>query len=185
MATVFGIDYDSLNKQIKADREAGKKIIMCSGTFDLFHVGHMRMLAAAKGQGDILIVAVKSDKAAALKKEDPPVMSQDIRMETIANCISADYVILADYDVRRKVPFIFINTASFEWLNMFTPIISTIKPDVFVHEDNPLITEARKQLFNAFDVEGVVQPRTAGISTTDIIDRIKTRLLLKMQAEEK
>ena len=56
----------------------------------------MRMLAEAKKKGDILVVAVKSDKAAALKKEDPPVLNQEIRMETIANCISADYVVLAD-----------------------------------------------------------------------------------------
>jgi len=32
-------------------------------------LGHMRMLAEAKKKGDILVVAVKSDKAAALKKK--------------------------------------------------------------------------------------------------------------------
>lgn len=185
MAQIFGTDYVALNEELRADREAGKRIVMCSGTFDLFHIGHMRMLAAAKKKGDVLIVCVKSDRGASLKKEDPPVMNQDYRMETISNCISADYVIMADYDTSRVVPFQFKNTSSFEWLNMFMPIIRCIRPDCFVHEDNPAIADAREQLFKRYKVEGIIQPRTEGISTTELIDKIKTRLLIKMQKDNK
>lgn len=178
---IYGTDYKKLVSILEEERKQGKKVVMASGTFDLFHLGHMRMLAEAKKKGDILVVAVKSDKAAALKKEDPPVLNQEVRMETIANCISADYVVLADYDPLRSVPFNFANTPSFEWLNIFTPVVEALKPDIFVHEDNVTIREARKQLFKKYNVEGVLNPRTEGISTTDIIDKIKTRLLLKMQ----
>lgn len=178
---IYGTDYVKLVSVLEEERRQGKKIVMASGTFDLFHLGHMRMLAAAKEKGDILVVAVKSDRAAALKKEDPPVLNQEIRMETIANCISADYVVLVDYDPLRSVPFTFENTPSFEWLNIFTPVIEALKPDIFVHEDNVTIRDARKQLFKKYNVEGVLNPRTEGISTTDIIDKKKTRLLLKMQ----
>lgn len=180
-AKVFGTNYNGLVKELEEFRNDGKKIVMCSGTFDLFHIGHMRMLAAAKGQGDILVVAVKSDRAAALKKEDPPVLNQELRMETIANCISADYVIMVDYEPLRPVSVKFENVTSFQWLNMFIPAVGAIKPDIFVHEDNPIIQKAREDLFSLYDVKSVVQPRTEGISTTDLIDRIKTRLLLKMQ----
>ena len=45
--------------------------------------------------------------------------------------------------------------------------------------------DARKELFEAYNIKGVIQPRTEGISTTEIIDKIKTRLLLKMQKETK
>ena len=82
---IFRMDYKKLANILEEERKNGKKIVMASGTFDLFHLGHMRMLAAAKKKGDILVVAVKSDRAAALKKEDPPVLDQEIRMETIAN----------------------------------------------------------------------------------------------------
>lgn len=103
---------------------------MASGTFDLFHIGHMRMLAAAKEKGDVLVVAVKSDRGATLKKEAPPVLSEEIRMETVSNCLSADYVILVDYNTSRTVKFEFENTSSYEWLNMFEPAVKAIKPDM-------------------------------------------------------
>lgn len=183
MEKIFGTSYAALNDIIDAERKSGKRIVMCSGTFDLFHVGHMRMLSAAKSNGDILIVAVKSDLAASLKKPDPPVMDQNVRMETIAHCISADYVIMADYDVRRVVNFPFENVASFQWLNMFQPIVSVVRPDCFVHEDNLRIADARAQLFNFYNIEGIIWPRTEGISTTMIIDKIKTRLLTQMQKD--
>lgn len=178
---IYGTDYEGIKNVLAEERAQGKTVVMASGTFDLFHVGHMRMLAAAKKQGDILVVVVKSDRAAALKKEDPPVLNEGIRMETIANCISADYVIMADYDPLRFVPFTFENTPSYEWLNIFTPVVNALKPDVFVHEDNIAIRNARIQLFEKYKVKSIVQPRMEGISTTDIIDKIKTRLLLKMQ----
>lgn len=180
-ARLFGTDYQALNECL-LDIRHKNKVIMASGTFDLFHIGHMRMLEAAKKQGDILIVAVKSDKAASLKKEDPPVLNQNIRMETIANCIWADYVVLADYDPHRQVPFDFVNEAAYQWLNMFTPVIGVLKPDVFVHEDAPKLREARQVLFDHYNVRGYIQPRTEGISTTDIIDKIKTRLLKQLNS---
>ena len=178
---IYGKNYSELAELLKKEREVGKTVVMASGTFDLFHVGHMRMLAAAKNMGDILVVVVKSDRAAALKKKDPPVLDEKTRMETIANCISADYVVMADYDPCRLVQFPFENVRSFEWLNMFVPVVRKIKPDIFVHEDNATIANARRVLFEEYNVSGVIQPRTEGISTTDIIDRIRTRLLLEMQ----
>lgn len=181
MAKVFGNDYSALKQELTPLKDAGKRIVMCSGTFDLFHIGHMRMIEAAKNKGDILVVAVKSDKAASLKKEDPPVFNQDYRMEAVSKCIYPDYVVLAEYDVHRKIPdFEFHNTSSYEWLTIFNPVVEAIRPDVFVHEDNPTIKYARKQLFAYYNVKGIIQPRTEGISTSDIIDEIKTRILLQM-----
>ena len=179
---IYGMEYARLAMDLQKYRDEGKKIVMTSGTFDLFHIGHMRMLMAAKSKGDILVVAVKSDRAAALKKEDPPVIDEKNRMETVANCISSDYVIMVDYDVNHWAKGYSIdNTSSFEWLTMFDPAVEIIRPDMFVHEDNPAIVKARKQLFEKYKVEGIIQPRTPGISTTELIDTIKTRLLIQMQ----
>ena len=79
--------------------------------------------------------------------------------------------LLAEYYV-RQIPFTFENTSSFEWLNIFYPVIDAIRPNVFVHEDNLLIADARRQLFSKYDVEGIVTARMEGISTTQIIDKI-------------
>lgn len=181
-AKIFGYDYKGLATEIKKFRKEGKSIIMCSGTFDLFHVGHMRLLEEAKSKGDILIVVVKSDKAASLKKEDPPVLDENIRMETIVNCISVDYVAMVDYDSHRAVSLEFSNVASFQWLNMFEPLMKIVKPDIFVHEDNTKLADARRVLFEEYNVTGIIHPRTEGISTTHIIDVIKTRLLKNLQS---
>ena len=45
---IFRMDYKKLANILEEERKNGKKIVMASGTFDLFHLGHMRMLAAAK-----------------------------------------------------------------------------------------------------------------------------------------
>lgn len=184
-ARVFGLKYLAALNCLEDYQKQGKKVVMASGTFDLFHIGHMRMLEAAKELGDILVVVVKSDRAAALKKEDPPVLNQAVRMETIANCIWADYVLLADYDPQRLVPFEFANESAYQWLNMFAPVVELIRPDIFVHEDNPKLTQAREELFSRYNVSGYIQPRTEGISTTEIIDKINTRLLTKLMNQFK
>ena len=43
------------------------KKVITYGTFDLFHLGHLRILERAKNLGDYLIVAVSSDEFNAIK----------------------------------------------------------------------------------------------------------------------
>ena len=44
-----------------------KKILITYGTFDLFHIGHVRLLKRIKERGDTLIVAVSTDEFNAIK----------------------------------------------------------------------------------------------------------------------
>ncbi len=37
------------------------KTVLTNGTFDLFHIGHLRLLERARAMGDRLVVAVSSD----------------------------------------------------------------------------------------------------------------------------
>ena len=180
-AKILGVDYLELQHEIEYCREKALKIVMCSGTFDLFHIGHMKFLEDAKSRGDILIVAVKSDKAAALKKDDPPVLEQEIRMETVAYNSLVDYVAMVDFEPKRGIPFEFENVASYQWLNMFNPLLELIRPDIFVHEDSNTLANARKQMFSKYNIEGVIHQRMEGISTTKIIENIEKLLLLKLQ----
>ncbi len=43
------------------------KKVLTYGTFDLFHLGHLRILERAKALGDYLVVAVSSDEFNAIK----------------------------------------------------------------------------------------------------------------------
>ena len=40
------------------DKRIGKKVVLGTGTFDLFHYEHLKYLEGAKKQGDILVVAI-------------------------------------------------------------------------------------------------------------------------------
>ena len=180
MRKIYGKRYACMQRVLAPLRLEGQRIVMCSGTFDLMHIGHIQLLQSAKLLGDVLVVAVKSDKAASLKKVDPPVLNQDERMETVASLAEVDYVVMADYDEHRIVPFNFGTKCAQQWVNMFDSVIKTIRPDIFVHEDNPVLTEARDYVFGKYGVESVIQPRMEGISTTEIIHRVEARLLKKM-----
>ena len=43
------------------DRPREKKVIMCHGTFDIVHPGHVRHLLYAKSKGDLLVASITAD----------------------------------------------------------------------------------------------------------------------------
>lgn len=43
------------------------KVVLTYGTFDLFHIGHLRILERAKALGDRLVVGVSTDEFNAIK----------------------------------------------------------------------------------------------------------------------
>jgi rfaE bifunctional protein nucleotidyltransferase chain/domain len=79
------------------ERRAGKKIVLANGCFDLFHVGHIRYLAAAKELGDCLIVGINSDaQVKRLKGASRPFMPEQERAEIVAALRSVDFVTIFD-----------------------------------------------------------------------------------------
>ena len=50
---------------------AGKKVVYTSGTFDLLHVNHIKMIEYARALGDLLIVGVNTDELVATYKSVP------------------------------------------------------------------------------------------------------------------
>jgi glycerol-3-phosphate cytidylyltransferase len=61
-----------------------RRAIITFGTFDVFHVGHLRILERAASLGDHLIVGISTDKLNIEKKGRPPVYEQHERMEIVA-----------------------------------------------------------------------------------------------------
>ena len=49
----------------------GKTVVYTSGTFDMLHVNHLRMIEYARGLGDILIVGVNTDDLVINHKSEP------------------------------------------------------------------------------------------------------------------
>ena len=82
------VDLDLVSKKLKQE---GKKIILCHGTFDILHIGHIRYLKSAKKHGDILFVTITSD-AFVLKGPGRPIFNNNLRSEMLANLDIVDFV---------------------------------------------------------------------------------------------
>jgi cytidyltransferase-like protein len=70
-----------------------KKTIMCHGTFDLVHPGHIRHLIYAKSKADILITSLTTD-AHIQKANFRPFVPQDLRAMNLAALEIVDYVVI-------------------------------------------------------------------------------------------
>ena len=69
------------------------KVIMCHGTFDVVHPGHVRHLLYAKTKADILIASLTADEH--IKKGSMrPYVPQDLRAVNLAALEMVDYVVV-------------------------------------------------------------------------------------------
>ena len=73
-------------------RETMVKTVITYGTFDMFHIGHLKLLQRAKALGDKLIVAVSSDEFNEIKGKKT-LISFEQRAEIVANIKCVDKVI--------------------------------------------------------------------------------------------
>lgn len=121
---------------------------------DLFHAGHVELLRAARAHGDYLIVGVLSDETAASYKRTP-ITTLAERVAVIEACRLVDEVIA---DAPFQVDQAFLDEHD----------IATV-----VHGDD-LSPEGAEAVYGAALAAGKLQyvPRTSGISTTDLIQRV-------------
>ncbi|HTP70153.1 MAG TPA: adenylyltransferase/cytidyltransferase family protein [Dongiaceae bacterium] len=95
------VDRNAVAALAARHRAAGKAVVLANGCFDTLHVGHVRYLAGAKREGDILIVAVNSDSSVGcLKGPGRPILNEHARAQLVAalrdvNCV----VIFSESDV--------------------------------------------------------------------------------------
>lgn len=65
----------------------GDRVVYVAGAFDLFHVGHLDFLEAAKKEGDYLIVGLHTDPAVnRYKKGNYPIMNLHERVLSVLAC---------------------------------------------------------------------------------------------------
>jgi len=72
------------------------KNIITFGTYDLFHIGHLRILERAAKMGQRLIVGVSSDTLSYEKKAAYPIYNESDRMRIVAAIGCVDQVFLEE-----------------------------------------------------------------------------------------
>jgi rfaE bifunctional protein kinase chain/domain len=90
------ISLENLKKKIinfKINKK--KRIVLCHGTFDLIHLGHLRHFSEAKKYGDILVVTVTADKYVS-KGLNRPFFSTIQRMESLSHISDIDFISYVD-----------------------------------------------------------------------------------------
>jgi rfaE bifunctional protein nucleotidyltransferase chain/domain len=99
------VSRDGLRQLVSDWRNAGARITLANGCFDVLHVGHVRYLRAARDLGGKLIVALNADESVrSLKGEGRPVMPAEERAEILASLSDVDAVVIfTENDVRAVV----------------------------------------------------------------------------------
>jgi cytidyltransferase-like protein len=124
---------------------------------DLFHYGHAEFLEQARTLGDALLVGIHSDETVKGYKREP-ILTMDERMRVVATCRFVDEVI-------ADAP-----------LSIDAGWIRRHNIDLVVHGDD-LGEETLELMYGVPRELGILRlvPYTAGISTSEIIERIRDR----------
>ena len=129
--------------------------IITFGTYDIFHVGHVNIIERARLHGDNLIVGVSSDQLNITKKGRPPIYSEEDRQHIIRSMRCVDEVFLE------------------ESLELKADYIKYYNADVLIMGD-----DWQGKFDHLKDLCQVIYlPRTPSVSTTAIIEVVKTKRL--------
>lgn len=132
------------------------KIGYTDGVYDLFHIGHLNMIQAAKEKCEYLIVGVHGDDVVEEYKHHRPIMSENDRRRIVESIKGVDRVEINRFRDKLKlwelyqfnVVFIGDDWKGTERWNNFEKALAQIGVDV------------------------IYLPYTKGISTTEIRERI-------------
>jgi D-beta-D-heptose 7-phosphate kinase/D-beta-D-heptose 1-phosphate adenosyltransferase len=133
------------------------KVVFTNGVFDLLHPGHVALLEAARGEGDVLVVGLNADASVRRlgKGADRPIVPEQARARVLAGLAAVDCVVLFGEDTPLE-------------------LITALQPDVLVKGAD----YSRDRIVGADIVEGrggrvVRVPVVAGFSSTAIVERLR------------
>ena len=149
------VDEPLLLTQVRRARDAGERIVMTNGCFDILHPGHVAYLEEASRLGDRLVVAVNDDASVRrLKGGGRPVNPLAQRMAVLAGLRSVDWVVPFSEDTPER-------------------LICTVEPDVLVKGGDYRPDQiAGGDCVRARGGEVVVLGFVDGFSTTAIIQAL-------------
>jgi D-beta-D-heptose 7-phosphate kinase/D-beta-D-heptose 1-phosphate adenosyltransferase len=137
-------------------RKQGLRIGFTNGCFDILHPGHVKVLTAARGACDRLIVGLNSDASAKrLKGDGRPVQDERARAEVLAALEAVDLVVIFEEDTPIK-------------------LITQIKPSALVKGgDYSRAQVVGHEIVEAHGGEVLLVEVLPGSSTTSLVNRAR------------
>jgi D-beta-D-heptose 7-phosphate kinase/D-beta-D-heptose 1-phosphate adenosyltransferase len=149
---------ESAERVIAQVRRSGGTVVATGGCFDLLHAGHVRMLQAARGLGDCLIVCLNSDSSVRrIKGSDRPLVPEEDRAAVLSALGCVDAVVLFDEETPEAV-------------------LKRLRPDVFAKGGDYTVSELPEaKLLARWGGRAVILPYVAGRSTTRLLEEAVSR----------
>ena len=150
------VSQDELIQVTAREKRDGRRVVFTNGCFDLLHPGHVRCLAEARALGDVLVVAINSDRSVRGNKgPERPLVTERDRAEVLAALASVDYVTIFDEPTPRE-------------------LISRVLPSILVKgADWAPDQVAGREEVEAAGGRVVSIPLASGYSTTSLVQRIR------------
>jgi rfaE bifunctional protein nucleotidyltransferase chain/domain len=147
---------DALEKLARTWHSEGKKVVFTNGCFDILHRGHLEVLTASAGFGDVLVVGLNTDASVKrLKGPERPVNEEGFRSWMMASLQMVDAVSLFDEPTPKE-------------------LIEVLQPDVIVKGGDytpDQVVGASEVLARGGEVK--IIPIVQGYSTTSLINTIR------------
>lgn len=139
-------------------RTKDKKLVFTNGCFDIIHAGHVDYLTFSRLQGDALVIGLNSDASIQINKgSSRPFVPQTERALVLAALEMVDYVVIFDTDEPK-------------------PLIEKIIPDILVKGEDWAHYVSGREIVEANGGKVVLAPLVAGLSTTNIAEKIKQEI---------
>ena len=151
-------DWALLEEHLADWRRQGLRIGFTNGCFDLLHPGHVRLLAAARGACDRLVLGLNSDASVTrLKGPGRPVQPVEARAEVLAALEAVDLVVVFEEDTPLE-------------------LIGRVKPTVLVKGgDYTREQVVGGDLVESFGGEVMLVELIPGHSTTSMVERSRAK----------
>ena len=137
-------------------------IVFTSGTFDLFHTNHLKMIKYARGLADVLIVGVSTDELVCSYKK-PPIIPFEERL-AIIEALKYPDIVIPQHTLNH------------------TQKVNDLHIDIFVIGDD---WRGKYDYLNELGVQVFYFPYGDGVSSTNLKQKIsKNYLNLKQSADK-
>jgi len=150
-------EWKALAERLTPLRAEGKRIVLTNGCYDILHPGHVDLLARAREQGDVLVLALNSDASVRRlgKGEDRPLNPFESRAFVAVHLACVDFVTCFEQDTPLE-------------------LVEFLLPDVLVKGgDWPVQSIVGGDVVAAHGGKVLSLPLVDGYSTTGLVERIR------------